>query len=194
MMTVDVSDFQHQLMPLDTPCVTEIEAHQLAWDYLEHGARSVQTIFDDADDDWLPIWVLVQRDHVLAVASTVDKYAQVAYVAALVRIAFQTKQVPDVLAVGALVSSWLTRVEDVGRERIDQLMQAGSLPGAEERREILLMTSTGAARTWAFSADIGRDGVRPPTLGQFEALPNAGQELAGAMVDPIVKAFRRVEL
>jgi hypothetical protein len=67
----------------------------------------------------------------------------------------------------------------------------GSTDGIPERREILLLQVFTASTCAAWHADILRRPDGPPTLAEFEPMPDA-DHMSGLMVDPLRDALVRI--
>ena len=170
---------------------TEHDAHDHLRDALEHGALSVLERFDEPDDDWAPMWMILTRTQgtILTPGPGVEKYEMTDSVAALAR-RF------GAIAVGHLHSSWIVLSEDAGRDAMDEYVARGG--GSTEgmaRRECLLVATYTVSRAVNAVAYIHRHEGAPPTLDPFEVIIDTAQSemnLEGAMVDPLIDSLQRI--
>lgn len=175
------------------PTASEREAHEVARDVLEGGARKVGAEFREPDDDWRPMWIVLTRTQGTLVTGSGDKHQMTHYVAQLAR-RFGAH------GVGHLHSSWMIEPEDVGgdQDAFDTLielvrMRDGSTEGLPRREVVMVATYTAGEARQAF-APIHRSEGAPPTLGPFGETYTTTDHgtVEGAMVDPIVAALKRV--
>jgi hypothetical protein len=171
---------------------TEHDAHNVIGDTLRTGVLGILDTFEDPDDDWDPVWMVLTRTQgtILAPGPGVEKYEMTAAVAALARRW-------SAIAVGHLHSSWIVFAEDAGQQAMKDYIDGGG--GSTEglaRRECLLLASYTASRAINRVAYIHRHEQAPPTLGPFEVIIDTsranGENLAGAMVEPFLEALQRV--
>jgi len=161
---------------------SESEAASRVRRVLETGCRAVGEAFDQPDDDWDPMWLLVGRDWGLFVAGDLHKHAMAEMVGAMTRKL-------GAIAVGHLHSSWMVDAEHVGRDRLREINtymeRGGSLEELPERREVLLLNVHTASRSQTYTADITRADDAPPALEKFRLWDIPGGTVSGAMVDPL---------
>jgi hypothetical protein len=163
---------------------TEAQAASTAKRVLERGCREVAKTFNDPDDDWDPIWLIVGESFgVFLAAGNIHKHAMTEAVGDYARRS-------SGIAVGHVNSSWMVLVEHLAPARsaeiVRQMEATGSTEGIAERVEIVLLAIHTASRSEMWTAKIERHEDAPPSLGRFTRPPvSGGGEMSGAMVDPL---------
>jgi len=176
------------------PTKNEAEAMDLAYDILHRGALSVGEGFEDPDDDWMPMWLVLTKDqgHFMTPAG-VDKYMMVEAVGHWAR-------EHGAICVAHLDSTWMVKqTEDMTKERADEIFaqmqeQHGSTEGIPERTEQVMLAVYTASAYRFYQAPIIRHEGGPPTLEPFELVfssDSTDSDLHGAMVEPIRQAIWR---
>ena len=170
------------------PTRSEAEAAANIYTVLMTGVRAVGEGFTQPDDDWMPIWMVLDRKGGATMVSTdLDKYDAVEAIAHLTRL-------KGAIAVGSVHSSWTLAsdcVKDPERlAEIQEQINAGSpVSSFPERREEVALAIYTASNVALHTALIMRFDDKPPKLGQFK--PYFGGQIDGAMVSPIVDALKR---
>jgi hypothetical protein len=173
---------------------SEQEAVELIRMTLLSGAASVAEGFGGPDDDWAPIWMLIDHDgDGVIVSGDLHKHEMAARVGELARSM-------GAVAIGHLHSSWMIDTEGLseerGREIVAQVGAAGgSTEGFPERVEGLLLMLYSASRWAQVWIPIIRCRDQPPRLGDVRLIASSdedGVELDGAMAAPLQQALRRV--
>ena len=169
------------------PTESESDAHDVVRDVLQSGAERVGAKFTEPDDDWDPIWMIVTKTQgtLLMPGSDVDKYEMTDAVATLARRW-------GAIGLGHLHSSWIVTDPESVAIATERNGSTVGLP----RDEVLLLATYTAGNARHYTASITRHEDGPPTLGPFELMFDATEneivKLAGAMVDPLMKALERV--
>ena len=164
---------------------SEAQAVEVARATLNDGCRRVGAEFTEPDDDWSPMWLVVEKKEASLLTSDANKHVMAEAVGVFARRR-------AAIAIGHLHSSWLVDYQGMSPLRakaIQREMEAtGTTEGIPERIEVLLLATYSASIAKAWTARILRRDGRPPLLGLFKPMPGHGQ-MGGAMVDPLRKGL-----
>ena len=169
------------------PSRSEQEALATAFTVLTSGARSVGLTFTEPDDDWMPIWMVVEPNGTATmITGDVHKHEMARRVAAMAK-------EKGAIAVGFISSVWTLDSERVGspeqlQEVLDRIQRVGgSLEFVPGRLEQVMIATYSASTVQLHSALISRYEDKPPKLGPFQ--PYLDGDLDGVMVRPIQAAL-----
>ena len=176
----DEFDIAAETMKIRPP-KSEAQAVEVARATLNDGCRRVGADFTDPDEDWSPMWLVVEKKVASLLTSDVHKHVMAEAVG------FYARR-HAAIAIGHLHSSWLVDYQSMSPLRakaIQREMEAtGTTEGIPERIEVLLLATYSASIAKGWTARILRREDRPPVLGLFRPMPGHGQ-MGGAMVDPL---------
>lgn len=168
---------------------TEAEGRTLVFQVLASGAHSVEALFTEPDDDWMPIWMVVEaKGQARMITGNLHKHEMADRVAEI------AKELGAV-AVGFLSSAWALNVESAGgqeqlNELADEMERTGqAIEEMAERVEQVMISVHSASQIEVWCADIKRHETRPPKLGPFVQFE--GGVVAGRMSDPLQRALIR---
>lgn len=149
-------------------------------DFFKEGAAKCQNDFENPDDDWMPMYLIVLPDNkAQLVTSTLDKHILVNLIAGV------AKEFGAV-GIGQLNSSW--------RRMTSEPPKAGeSIAGKPGSEEGLMLNVYSRTNWWVEWSAIKRDGEHPPTLEAWEVIMrrSADEEVRGPMFDPLLQALRK---
>jgi len=149
-------------------------------EFLKSGAERCGKAFEDAKDDWAPIYLVVLGEgKAKLITSMLDKYELVNGIAA-------AASASGAVGIGQLNSSWM-------RMQQDKTPPKGSIANKPGSEEGLMLAVYSRINWWMEWAPIGRDGKNPPTLGAWKKMTERkeGEEVSGAMFDPLLQALRK---
>lgn len=182
-----MSPFEQQIKV--PPTKTEREASVFIAEFLKNGARSVGHEFTKPDDDWVPLWMVVQPEGVATFIVGGDVEDE-----DLQAVALLVRRVGAV-AVGMVASTWQVNSDGMSRERADEVFaqihaQHGDTEGVPERFEAVFVSVLTATIVRGWAATIVRHKNRAPTLKPFKET-QAGS-WTGRVVEPIRAALIRM--
>jgi hypothetical protein len=174
------------------PTTSELEAMQAVSDSLIQGAIAVGATFDQADDDWWPVWVVLTPTQATmlmpeSMETDADKVAITQYVADYARRVGAT-------AIGHVHSIWHVLGSGDRYEEVQAHMRRfGTTAGLAGREEGVLVAVYTASSYRAWIAPITRHENSPPTLGSFQIdfESDGKSDLEGRMVEPLRESLRR---
>lgn len=173
------------------PSRNETEALERVRSVLIDGARQIGEDFTQPDDDWMPLWMVVEPQGLATmIFSDLDKYELMTAVAIFAKL-------KGAIAVGFVSSVWALAAEGVGSSEelqkvMDRIQRAGgSLEDVPGREEQVMITTYSATKVELHRAVITRTDDAPPTLGEFEVMSSDDGQIDGAMVTPIQRALAR---
>jgi len=144
-------------------------------EFLRNQARDTSTQFDDPDDDWMPVMLVVSRGRAALVGVEIpeDENLKRKLLGSLLPTTVRTQFGGDKpIAVGLVVSSWM--LEDDSPEHHEWLegLHYGSHDEAirhhPDRVEKLVCYLADGSGDQLWMATIYRDGEQPPGLGEWE--------------------------
>ena len=172
------------------PTKSEEEGMDHVLRVLAEGARSIEQGFKEPDDDWAPIWLIINPDGVgTFYLSELDKELTAELMGKQAR-------AMGAHVVGFIGSSWGVDAKDVPedeRKRFRELVQAGT-PVAEMpyRVEQVVISIYAASQVRLYNAVITRYEDQPPHLGEFYRLDDPEMEVEGRLVNPVQAGLRQL--
>lgn len=173
------------------PTSTEREVLEMLHELLTGGAYRVGNDFVDPDDDWVPIYIIVDKMGGALFTGDAHKHDMVQLVAMIAR-------ATGAIGVGMAHSAWSVAAEDMTKERAEEVLEyqerGGKIEDLPERREIVIVALYTASQCQIHTARIERREGKPPLLGEFrKSLDTADhQTVSGAMVDPIQESLMKI--
>lgn len=148
-------------------------------EFAREGARRSGATFTAPDDDWAPILIAESRNRRIDIAYlTGTPEAQAAQAEVVTRHA-------RAVTAARVASTWITFREDW--EAVQEYKR-GDWVLDPDHREGLFVIAVDAERAKGWFADIIRDGVHPPTLGEWQ---ESEMDVGGLQVEAIQETIRR---
>lgn len=162
-------------------------ADELFKDAVEHlkgGVAAVTEAFTAPDDDYLPVAHLLTEDRSYIMPMQFRNDAEKDYMAEAVAGAATEF---DAKVVGFVMSAWTVAIpmEDYGKPMPVRPSQHA------DRREVVILSVISARKQMTYAADIKRDGVNPPTLGEWGEGMDGG---SGRFIESTVMALLRNDI
>lgn len=151
-------------------------------------SRSIADGFDSPDDDWVPTVLIhaenTEKLYILPLDPFLvnDEHGKDRLVDAIRDFVIEQRA----SAVSIVASAWRATFEGVFHPEAPPPVRPRDAPN---REEALVVTTIDADGVTASSAPILRDGIKPPTLGEWE---EEGGLLSGRFVDPFRDALKIV--
>ncbi len=139
--------------------MSDDELFKDAVEYLKTGVKDIAATFTQQDDDYQPVAHLLTEDRSYIMPMLFRNDEEKDYMAEAVAGAAMEF---DAKVVGFVMSAWTVKIptEDYGKAMVRPSEHA-------DRREVVILSVLSASKQVTYAADIKRDGVNPPTLGEW---------------------------
>lgn len=173
------------------PELTRVES---MYEMVERMAKDVGGDFTEPDDDWFPVaHVLTKKGERFVLAIDLDFMQNEATKGRLVKNLTDFIRKKKVTHFTLVLSTWIVKADRKPGIDLDTQAEEVGLPSQHpDREEMLLVTSFDADTFITGFALIERHDDAPPTLGEFERMPD--DAMSGRFIEPFrdaLKAARR---